>query len=689
MKAAHLVSRRLAVLFVIFSLGGLLSSAGRTAAAELPVTRVVLFSSGVGNFIHSGRITGDDVVTLHFSANQMNDVLKSMVVNDLDGGSVDGIIYPSKEPLTRALQRFAVDLSGNPPLAGLLKQIRGAAVRVWAPDLVAGRILSVERRLQKTTAAAGTSEFETFTLNLDTRNGLKAIPLSTISRLQLDNAKLNADLNRALEMLAGATDRTGKPVQIRFRGQGPRRVRIAYIIETPVWKTSYRLDMRDKDFFMQGWAIVENSSDSDWHNVHLVLVSGRPIFFIQDLYTPLYRSRPVVRPRDYAALRPRQYASGMPAPDTRIRSKAAVRKALQPAARMKYRRTLAGGVSDKLAAPAEKEVPPAMDSGVSSAVDTGTTGELFYFAVQQPVALARHQSALIPIVNRPIAAQRVSVYNRAVLPRHPLNGVWLRNNTGFTLAAGPVTVYAQGTYAGDARLGSLVPGDRRLLTYGVDLEVLVDAAVKTESRRAVLKIVDGILEEKHLSVFQYAYHMENKSPKPRRVVVEHPFNSRRKLTAPQHYAEKSARFYRFEKALAPGEKTTLTVREEQIRLQRLGLLDMTLAQLLVYSSNSEISPAVRKTFKTLATLKRTLLSLKAKRTDQNDRLQAISGDQDRLRKNIRTVGTASELGRRYLAKLSTQEDRIESIRDKITALDRQIAEKQNALKAYLENLSVE
>src|SRR5205814_7408886 len=97
-------------------------------------------------------------------------------------------------------------------------------------------------------------------------------------------------------------------------------VRIGYVVETPIWKTSYRLVLpgegadaagnKDKPKLL-GWAIVENQTDNDWSNVQLSLVSGRPISFIQDLYRPLYVPRPVVQPELYASLRPQTYDAGM------------------------------------------------------------------------------------------------------------------------------------------------------------------------------------------------------------------------------------------------------------------------------------------------------------------------------------------------------------------------------------------
>src|SRR4029079_3142270 len=102
-------------------------------------------------------------------------------------------------------------------------------------------------------------------------------------------------------------------------------VKVGYVTESPIWKTSYRLsiankkgdNVKDKDakeeFVLQGWAIVENTSDEDWGSVQLGLVSGRPISFQMDLYQPLFVARPVVEPELFASLRPQVYGGNLEA----------------------------------------------------------------------------------------------------------------------------------------------------------------------------------------------------------------------------------------------------------------------------------------------------------------------------------------------------------------------------------------
>src|SRR6202035_639923 len=114
--------------------------------------------------------------------------------------------------------------------------------------------------------------------------------------------------------LALSHDTQKKSVAVHFAGEGKRRVRVGYVIENPIWKTSYRLVLGTKAEekpYLQGWAVVENPTDEDWKDVRMALVSGRPISFQMDLYQPLYVSRPVVVPELFASLRPVAYSGGL------------------------------------------------------------------------------------------------------------------------------------------------------------------------------------------------------------------------------------------------------------------------------------------------------------------------------------------------------------------------------------------
>jgi hypothetical protein len=281
-------------------------------ATDVPVKRVVLYSSGVGYFEHAGKVVNDGRAELRFRTEQINDMLKSLVLQDLGGGTVGAVVYPSQNPLAKTLKSFQVDISANPSLGELLNQLRGAEVVVeGAGEEVTGVILGLEK-VEKPVAEG--QPVRVWMLNLISGGLIRAVELGGLRRIELVDEQLQAELNGALTALTQARDQDKKPVHIEFRGQGERTVRMGYVIETPIWKTTYRLVMPADDTdtgYLQGWAIVENQTESDWSDVTLSLVSGRPISFVQDLYQPLYVKRPVVRPELYASLMPQQYDDGL------------------------------------------------------------------------------------------------------------------------------------------------------------------------------------------------------------------------------------------------------------------------------------------------------------------------------------------------------------------------------------------
>ena len=141
------MAKRLAVFIPAIAIptGALLSQTIAPSTTDVPVARVMLFSSGVGYFEHAGSVRGNGATELRFKTSQINDILKSIVLQDQDGGRVGTITYPSQDPLGKTLKSFQVDITQNPSLAQLLNQLRGARVTVQAQaEKLTGTILGVE-----------------------------------------------------------------------------------------------------------------------------------------------------------------------------------------------------------------------------------------------------------------------------------------------------------------------------------------------------------------------------------------------------------------------------------------------------------------------------------------------------------------------------------------------------------------
>src|SRR5262249_42828302 len=138
------------------------------------------------------------------------------------------------------------------------------------------------------------------------------VKLADIQRVRFLNPVMESEFRRALEVLSLSHDTQKKAVTLNFEGQGKRPVRVGYVVENPIWKTSYRLVLnKEGKPYLQGWAVVENPSDEDWKDVRMSLISGRPISFQMDLYQPLYVPRPTVLPELFASLIPRTYEGAM------------------------------------------------------------------------------------------------------------------------------------------------------------------------------------------------------------------------------------------------------------------------------------------------------------------------------------------------------------------------------------------
>ena len=653
-------------------------------SADVPVTKVVLYSSGVGYFEHAGIVQGNGSAALRFKTSQINDILKSLVLQDQDGGRVGAVSYPSQDPLAKTLRSFQVDITRNPSLADLLNQLRGARVTVLAhAEKVSGTIVGVETR--RIPADKG-EPIDVAVLNLLAGATFRAIELQAISNLSLDDPELEEELTKALSALAQSRDQDKKPVTLNFLGTGARRVRIGYVVETPIWKTSYRLllDDRKNSGQLQGWAIVENQTESDWTNVSLALVSGRPISFMMDLYQPLYSIRPTVVPELYASLRPQVYEGGSTIDSARMPTAlGTARRNVRGMAREAVAESMLGRLGDVV-------VTSVMDAASSvQAIASGMPlGELFQYVVGN-VTLPRQKSAMLPIITDSIALERLSIYNAAVLQSNPLNGVRLKNTTGKHLLQGPVTVFDKGGYAGDARIDNVPPGQQRLLSYGIDLDVTVDNTRHTQTNAVqTASISRGSLFVRRKLVATQEYAADNKADRDKTLVIEHPVRSGWKLVDTQAPMETTPTLYRFKGIATAHTVTTLMVREEWVQGEAVAMLTADLNQLLFYSTTNEIPKNVREAIARAVELKQDVLDIERQIAARTQRIVDITVEQNRIRENMKTVAPHTPFYERLLAKLNEQETSIEGLQRERDALTTRRDVVRRELEEYLAGLRV-
>ncbi|MCS6850746.1 MAG: DUF4139 domain-containing protein [Gemmataceae bacterium] len=680
------------------------------ATPPLPIAKVVLFSSGVGYFQREGHVEGNTRIDLTFPVTDINDLLKSLIVQDLSG-QVTAVNYDSQAPVERTLRSFAINLTGNPSFGDILNQARGEKVEVvlqvsntTQPGTLTGTIMGVEK--QRQIGKEGPAEVAF--LNLWCAEGLRSLKLAEVQRVRFLNPIMDDEVRRALEVLALSHDTQKKAVSVSFSGSGRRPVRVGYVIENPIWKTSYRLQLpKEGKPFLQGWAVVENPSDEDWSDVSMSLVSGRPISFQMDLYQPLYIPRPVVEPELFASLRPPTYQSAMERElQAQPRAAAAVGERLDGRAglardeafgnalREQAAKGQAAGLgADRRAVPGRQHhVDPilAIQQGVTSAATASNLGDFFQYDIKHAVTLPRQKSALLPIINQEVQGTKVSIYNQSTHPKFPLLGLKFKNTSGLHLMQGPITVFDGNTYAGDARVLDLSPNEERLISYAVDLNMEVEPIAKsTPDRLTKVVIKRGILIATNKVVETKVYNVKNRSDQDRLLVIEHPFRADFRLAKPEKYAERARDVYRFELAVAKGGSAQQEVVEERDVVQRVTLTNADDQSIRFFMQSPVTSPAVQKALQKALELKGKLSLTQQELAQVTRTLNDIVKDQERLRANLREMPSNAAAYKRYLEKFDQQENEIEKLNEQIKKLQATEHAQRKDYDAYLMALDVE
>ena len=280
---------------------------------DLPVRKVVLYKNGVGYFEHAGTVTGDQRVAIDFTSPQLNDVLQSLTVLDEGGGRIAGVNYNSTTPLAEQLKSLSLGMSDDPTSTELFQALRGQRVEVTgAPGgTITGRLMSIETRTETVPGGDADKTVEKFYLTLIASSGAaRVIELTPALSVRPLDANLQGQLDRYLELLS-TTHSTGlRHLTLNALGKGQRELRVSYISEVPVWKSTYRIvfpQTPNGSATMQGWAVVDNTVGADWDNVQLSLVAGAPQSFIQPLSQPLYMRRQEIPIATEAELTPQTH----------------------------------------------------------------------------------------------------------------------------------------------------------------------------------------------------------------------------------------------------------------------------------------------------------------------------------------------------------------------------------------------
>jgi hypothetical protein len=550
---------------------------------------------------------------------------------------------------------------------------------------VSGRILGVEQRPRE---GGGVNSF----LSLLTGEGIRALDLGEISLFVFKDPALNQGLHRALDLLHSSRASETREFAVELPGAGTRRVSLSYVIPAPVWKVSYRLELSGAGALLQGWAIVDNHGDTDWEGLELSLVTGRPVSFIQDLYPPLMLSRPSL-PLSIAGIAPAEtYESSWGAATGGGQPVLAARPAQNQSmkAAEEVREERSRGYDDT----AYEPPPPApLSRGAVETASASGLGDQFEFTFKRPVSLARGQSAMLPLVEGAVQAEKALVFSGARLlgggAVHPVIGAELVNTTGMKLPAGPLTVYDGGTYAGDALVDFFPAGEKRIVSWGEDLSVTGSSAAGSQRQVSSVSLNRGLMVINRKVYHERTYTVRNASGEEKRIILEHPLTRGTSLAEPASFEERTGELYRFKRTLPPGGELSLRVREESPVSERISLSQLRLESFVSYASNQEIPSPVREALGRAVELRQAADQAQTELQDLDSRRERLVSEQDRIRRNLEAAGGQTQQGQDYLRRMTAMDgelDALASARDEAVSKRRAA---QAAYEAYLDSLNLE
>jgi chaperonin cofactor prefoldin len=720
------------------------------ATTELPVTRVSLYKNGVGFFEHAGRVTGDQSVTIDFTTAQLNDVLQSLTAIDLNGGRIAGAGYNSTTPLEEQLKALPLALGEDATAVDFYEAIRGARVEVHGPgETISGRLLNIE--LVNTPEGDNKPALEKRLITVIGEGGeVRTVELTSATTVTLLDADLHQDVTSYLQLLASTRNQGLRHLTLQDNGTGTRELRVSYISEVPIWKSTYRIlftepkaasaatgdstASKPQTATLQGWSVVDNTTGADWINVQLSLIAGAPQSFIQPLSVPYYSRRPEIGLPQEAQLTPQTHESGEAVAQTAL-PLASAPAVLQAKARAVtgmgngtgsgYGAGVAGGVSGiyggsgqtNLNANLVESAPLSMNGGprdatafqylmsgvaaeqaaANSIAPNSTTAafdDYFAYNLTEPITIRKNESAMVPILQTKIDAERVTLWSQQ--QPTPLRALWITNTSKLTLDRGSFSIVEDGNFGGEGLMEPIHPDERRLLSYAVDQAVRVNTEEQNSNMHATeVTASKGVMMVHHTQTAEITYVVHNAATDGRTVVIEHPIRqgfvldngSDNKDPKPD---ETTPTLYRFRVTAAAGETARLHVGEHHKSTASYQLTNFNDNQLTFILNQTNNSEKIKQALQPILDARRHVAEMQEALDKVNAHLDSLRSDEERQRANVTALANADKASReRFVHDLNATEDQIAAAQKELTAAQKDLQAAKDDLASKIESLQID
>jgi hypothetical protein len=651
------------------------------ASAEPVLKHVVLSSGGVGLFAFTAEANGAATLRLSVKLDQVDDILKSLTVTDPAGPMVS-LRLAGREPLAESFKTLPFRPGDFASAEALLGALVGEQVRIPLTG-ASGSILAVSP-FQQAGGTPNQASVERHRLTIATSQGIETVVLEDTPTIEFASEKLRAQVTAALSAIAAQRVQDKRTLEITLAQGDARIVQIAYVVQAPVWKTSYRITLPPEGetapAHLQAYAVIENLSGLDWKNVDVDLTSGRPALFHTPLYRALFADRPEA-PVDLPGL-------VAPPPDNAPVAMAAGSGDVLGSLQLHARRALPS-FAPALAAPAPAPPPP--PAPPPAQVEPSAAQVDFHLAA--PITAASGESLLVPVIDRPITAERVDVYDGKSDKDHPLVALKISNESAGALPPGVITLYqlhgnATG-YIGDARIDTIEPGETRFASFAADLPVSVQESQSHRNEVTSIKAAKGTLTITRQDFATKTYTITTPKSGGRKLVIETIRDTgEATVIEPTTGVQISGETVRVSADVPAGATRTIRVTDKWQTSGVEALTPDSLTSFAYLATSNDAPPAIRDAMRHAQDLRDAVDA----QQQTVDRLKTedsnIVDDQTRIRENLAAVPPNSDSQRRYLATLSDQEFQLTALRAQKKTAQSALESAQKTLSDYLSNLTL-
>lgn len=636
-----------------------LAAAQGAIAADGEISQVLLSSGGLAEVVRSFDADGNASISMTVPANQVDDVLKSLVVAD-PGGTVTGVSLVGSDNVAEAFRTLPFGPNDLASPAAVAAAMRGFEVTVddGEGQKATGIILGVADVLRATTV----SPVAVPAVALQTETGaVRQVVLGPAATLAFTDPVIAGRIADAGRALRGGKDGGARSVKVETAGAGQRGVGLSYVTAAPVWKVAYRaIAGSDGKARIQGWAVLENATGEDWNDVTVTLSSSNPVALKQRLYDMVWRERPE------APLALPGGSVNVPVDDGRLRmaTKRALgenaRSEMAPAAPMTSMAELEDmNMADMPGEPEPEYQPqrPSEPTEQALAVE-GDVG--IRFTIPRPVDLASGHTLSVPIVDADYEAEVVSLWRPNSGNRHPVAALFVTNGPDASLPPGIFTIYDPDGYLGDAQILGIPPSEMRYAAFAADPKVSVESDIGLTETIEDVRAAKGVVTISRRHRQTTTYTVTGPAKASRTVMIDHPRQIGWEVSSQSEIVSEDGSELRLKARLAPGEEEKVTVVETMVAGEELRLLDTDAGTLLAWANTGGISKEVAASFRKLAILRGEVSDAEEAVREAERDFERLGQDQDRIRQNLSAVPSTSDLANTYL--------------EKMAELDREIAE---------------